>query len=130
MQIKQLKFTNIIVRCRLYFDPWLYCKLEETFHVVSECKTAFYFSWSLMQVLSQSVQLFWPLVTFSVASSNSLTGSLLEIHTSLKLNTQNQVTFYKSLIHTLWTAKSLIHIVHFQSIGVEVTSASHISYYS
>jgi len=62
-----------------HFSFWdCYCKLVETFHVVSECKTAVYFNWSLIHVIAQPVQLFWPLVTFSVASSNSLTDSDLQ----------------------------------------------------
>ncbi len=51
----------------------------ETFHVVSECNTAVYFSWSLIQALAQPVQLFWPLVTFGVTSGNSLTDSELQL---------------------------------------------------
>ncbi len=57
----------------LIWSKALYRKLVETFHVVSECNTAIYFSWCLVQVFAQSVQLFWPLVTFGVAPSNSLT---------------------------------------------------------
>jgi len=52
----------------------------ETFHVVSECKTEVYFSWSLIQaLLAQPGQLFAPLVTFGVASSDSLTDSDLQL---------------------------------------------------
>jgi len=51
----------------------------ETFHVVSECSTAVYFSWCLIQALAQPVQLFWPLVTFSVVSGDSLTDSDLQL---------------------------------------------------
>jgi len=56
-----------------------YHKLVETFHVVSECNTAIYFSWCLIQALAQLVQLFWPLVTFGVASGDSLTDSDLQL---------------------------------------------------
>jgi len=56
-----------------------YHKLVETFHIVSECNTAVYFSWLLIQALAQPVQLFWPLVTFSVASGDSLTDSDLQL---------------------------------------------------
>jgi len=58
-----------------------YPKLVETFHNVSECKTAIYFSWSLIHALAQPVQLFWPLVTIGVASSESLTYSDLQLLT-------------------------------------------------
>jgi hypothetical protein len=57
----------------------VYGKLVETFHVVSECNTAIYFSWCLIEALVQPVQLFWPLVTFSVNSGDSLTDSALQI---------------------------------------------------
>jgi hypothetical protein len=56
-----------------------YCKLVETFHVGGECNTAIYFSWCLIQALAQPVQLFLPLVTFSVASGNSLTDLDLKL---------------------------------------------------
>jgi len=58
---------------------FLYCKLVETFHIVCECNTAIYFSWCLIQALAQPAQLFWQLVTFSVASGNSLTDSDLQL---------------------------------------------------
>jgi hypothetical protein len=58
-----------------------YCKLVETFHVVSEFNTDVYFSWCLTQALAQPVQLFWPLVTFSIASSDSLTDLDLQLLT-------------------------------------------------
>jgi len=58
---------------------WHYSKLVETFHVASECNTAVYFSWSLIQAFAQPVQLFWLLVTFRVASCNSLTDSDLQL---------------------------------------------------
>ncbi len=51
----------------------------ETFHVASEWNSAIYFSWCLAQAFAQSVQLFWPLVTFSVASGDSLTDSDLQL---------------------------------------------------
>jgi len=35
-----------------------YCKSVETFHIVSEFKTAFYFSWSLVQALAQHYSCF------------------------------------------------------------------------
>jgi len=38
-----------------------------------------FFSWSLIQALAQLVQLFWLLVTFSIASGNSLTDSDLQL---------------------------------------------------
>ncbi len=61
---------------------WFYYhKLVDTFHIVCECNTAVYFSWCLIQALAQPVQLFWPLVTFSVASGNSLTHSDLQLFT-------------------------------------------------
>ncbi len=60
-------------------NNYYYHKLVETFHVVSECNTAIYFSWCLIQALVQPVQLFWPLVTFSVASGDSLTDSDLQL---------------------------------------------------
>jgi hypothetical protein len=55
-----------------------YRKLVETFHIVSEYKTAIYFSWSLIQALAQPVQLFdcWSLL--SVAHPNSWTD--LDLH--------------------------------------------------
>jgi len=56
-----------------------YRKLVETFHGVSECNTAVCFSWCLVQALAQPVQLFWSLVTFGVASGNSLTDSDLQL---------------------------------------------------
>jgi len=56
-----------------------YRKLVDTFHVASECNTAVYFSWCLIQAFAQPVQLFWPLVTFSVASRDSLTDSDLQL---------------------------------------------------
>jgi len=56
-----------------------YHKLVETFHVVCECKTAVYFSWCWIHTLAQLVQLFWQLVTFGVASSDSLTDSELQL---------------------------------------------------
>ncbi len=46
-----------------------YCKLVETFNVVSECKTAVNYSWCWIHIFAQPVQLFWPLVTFGIASS-------------------------------------------------------------
>jgi len=52
---------------------------SETFHVASECNTAIYFCWCLIQAFAQPVQLFWPLVTFSVASYNSLIDSDLQL---------------------------------------------------
>jgi len=51
----------------------------ETSYVASECKTAVYFSWSLIQALAQPVQLFWPLVTFSITSGDSSTDSDLQL---------------------------------------------------
>jgi hypothetical protein len=59
----------------MYFYTYFYRKLVETFHIVSKCNTAVYFSWCLAQVLAQPVQLFWLLVTFNVTSGNSLTDS-------------------------------------------------------
>ncbi len=41
-----------------------YRKLVRYFHIVSECMTVIYFSWSLILSLAEPVQLFWPLVTF------------------------------------------------------------------
>jgi len=58
-----------------------YRNLVETFHIVSECNTAVYFSWCLVQELAQSVQLFWRLVTFGFAPSNSLTDLDLQLLT-------------------------------------------------
>ncbi len=57
-----------------------YRNLVETFHVASECNTAVYFSWSLIQAFAQPVQLFWPLVTFSVTSCDNLTDSDLQLY--------------------------------------------------
>jgi len=68
-----------------------YHKLVETFHVVSECKTAIYFSWSAIHALAKPVQLFWPLVTFGVASSNSLTDS--DFTTVIRDSTRPNETF-------------------------------------
>jgi len=51
----------------------------ETFHVASECNTAVYYCWCVIQAFAQPVQLFWLLVTFSVASHNSLTDSDLQL---------------------------------------------------
>ncbi len=74
------------------------CKLVETFHVVGECKTAVYFCWFLIHALAQPVQLFWPLVTFGVASSNSLTDSDLQRLTETeKYETRHSFIQYKKL---------------------------------
>ncbi len=70
---KKLKIYNLTNKLKMY------CKLVETFHIVNECKTAAYFSWSLIQALAQPVQLFWPLVTVDVTSSDSWTDSDLQL---------------------------------------------------
>ncbi len=56
-----------------------YRKLVEIFHIVSECNTTIYFSWCLIQAIAQPVQLFWLLVTFGIASGDSLTDSDLQL---------------------------------------------------
>jgi hypothetical protein len=61
----------------LYID----CKLVETFHIVSECKTAIYFSWCLINALAQPVQLFDRWSLFSIASHDSWTDSDLQLLT-------------------------------------------------
>ncbi len=61
---------------------------------------AIYFSWSLIQALAQPVQLFWPLVTFGVASSNSLTDSDLQ----LLIETEQDLTRH-SFIQLFWRQK-------------------------
>jgi len=66
------------IKYRSLFSICNYHKLVETFHIVSKCNTAIYFSWSLTQALAQPIQLFWPLVTFSIASGDSLTDSDLQ----------------------------------------------------
>ena len=75
----------------------------ETFHVVSECNTAVYFSWCLIQALAlaQSVQLFWPLVTFSVASGYSLTDSDLQLFIETEQD-QTRLTFKQYHSPPLW----------------------------
>jgi len=79
MVLKFLTFSKQFVPLKCFYFVTLslnpYCKLVETFHVVSECKIAIYFSWFLIQALAQPVQLFLLLVTFSVASIDSLTDS-------------------------------------------------------
>ncbi len=69
-------------------ESYTYCKLVETFHVVSECKTAIYFSWSLIQALPNQYNCFdcWSLL----ASSNSLTDSQVCIN---KDRTRQNETF-------------------------------------
>jgi len=68
--IRRILFKVVLLSCSHHLKN-ITCKK----HVVSECNTAVYFSWCLTQALAQPVQLFWPLVTFSVASGNSLTDS-------------------------------------------------------
>jgi len=72
----------------------VYRKLVETFHIVSECITAIYFSWCLIQALAQPVQLFWLLVTFSIASGNCLTDSDLQLFIETEQD-QRRHTFIK-----------------------------------
>ncbi len=67
--------------------------LVETFHVVSECKTAVYFSWSLIHALAQPVQLFWLLVT----SSNSFTDSDVTVNRD---RTRQNKTFICTILQT------------------------------
>ncbi len=74
-----------------------YHKLVETFHVVSECNTAFYFSWCLIQAHAQPVQLFWPLVTFSVASGNCLTDSDLQLFIETEQDRTRQFSILSQL---------------------------------
>jgi len=47
----------------------------ETFHVVSECNSAVYFSWCACPTSTAVLTVGWPLVNFSVASGNSLTDA-------------------------------------------------------
>jgi len=68
----------------------------ETFHVVSECNTLIYFFWCLIQALAQPVQLLQPLVTFSVASGDSLTDSDLQLFIETEQD-QTTHTFIQSL---------------------------------
>jgi len=77
-----------------------YRKLVETFHFGNECNTAVYFSWCLIQVLAQPVQLFWPLVTFSIASGNSLTYLDLQlfIETEQDIHLYNNDTIFNKKI--------------------------------
>jgi hypothetical protein len=75
---KRLKFNN--EKLSIFENAMsIYHKVVETFHVVSECNTAIYFSWCLIQVLAQPIQLFWQLVTFNVAFGDSLTDSDLQL---------------------------------------------------
>ncbi len=78
----------------------LYCKLVETFHVVSECNTAVYFSWCSVQALAQSVQLFWPLVTFGIANSDNLTDLDLQLFTETEQD-QTRHSFIQYLLYVL-----------------------------
>jgi len=76
----------------------------ETFHVASECNTAVYFYWCSIQAFAQPVQLFWLLVTFRVASCNSLTDSDLQLFIETEqYRTRHTFIQYKFLKWTfLW----------------------------
>ncbi len=101
---------------------------------VSECNTAVYFSWCLIQALAQPVQLFWPLVTFSVASGNSLTDSDLQLFieteiTQLQtedLTQETGITLAQiaDLTHQIETENDL-GIIHLQEETIPETEVDH-----
>ncbi len=99
---EHLKLNHLENCHHLYIVNWWrpFTFLVEIFHVISECKTAVYFSWSLTQVLAQPVQLFNRWSLHSIASCDSWTDSDLQLF----IETEQDQTKLSFIQYVLWNS--------------------------